>query len=380
VSEAPIDPIAFLEAAVQTASHESVDEMRELLVGTLTDAGYDPSVDDAGNVIATRGPSSDKADRDTPHYLLNTHIDTVPPHVEFRREADTIHGRGSCDAKGPLAAMLAAFDRAEPADGRLTLAITPDEETDSTGAAALVADDDGPFSTPPDGVIVGEPTGLDVCNSARGRFEGEVILRGESAHAAESATSGHNAVSAAAPVIDAMETFDAMVDTPAHDVLGDPLLTPTRIEGGEAANQVPAECRITYDRRSVPPETSTFFRNALADHLETAVPPGIDVSVSLVDRAAPFLEAFETPADDPLVETLAAREETAVRPFGAATEASLFAAHAPTVVFGPGDLADDDGPVAHADREYVRVSDVERAGEQLTGALEILLSATDGSP
>jgi acetylornithine deacetylase len=376
VNESSIDPIAFLEAAVQTASHESVAEMRDLLVETIADAGYDPRVDEAGNVIAERGAPAP----DATHYILNTHIDTVPPHVEFRREGDTIHGRGSCDAKGPLAAMLAAFDRVDPGDGRLTLAITPDEETDSTGAAALVTDDDGPFGTPPDGVIVGEPTGLDICNSARGRFEGEVILRGESAHAAEAATSGHNAVIACAPVIDAMATFDAMVETPSHDVLGDPLLTPTRIAGGDAANQVPAECRITFDRRSVPPETSGVFRSALADHLETAAPTGIELSVSLVDRAAPFLEAFETPADDPLVETLSEREETAVRPFGAATEASLFAAHAPTVVFGPGVLADDDGPVAHAEREYVRVGDVERASEHLTGALETLLAATDDSP
>jgi acetylornithine deacetylase len=380
VSEASIDPISFLETAVQTASNESVDEMRDLLVQTLSDAGYHPSVDDAGNVIATRGPSSGDADRDTPHFLLNTHIDTVPPHVAFRREGGTIHGRGSCDAKGPLAAILAAFDSVEPNDGRLTLAITPDEETDSTGAASLLAEEDGPFQPPPDGVIVGEPTGLDVCNSARGRFEGEVILRGESAHAAESATSGHNAISAAAPAIEAMDTFDAMVETPSHDVLGEPLLTPTRIAGGEAANQVPAECRITFDRRSVPPETSGVFRSALADHLETAVPPGIELSVSLVDRAAPFLEAFETPAEDPLVVALSERDETAVRPFGAATEASFFAVHAPTVVFGPGDLADETGPVAHADREYVQVNEVERASEHLTTSLETLLSTTDGGP
>jgi acetylornithine deacetylase len=62
-----------------------------------------------------------------------------------------------------------------------------------------------------------------------------------------------------------------------------------------------------------------------------------------------------------------------VRPFGAATEASYFASEAPTVVFGPGDLADEEGAVAHAEREYVRRSEVEQAAEIVTGAVEELL-------
>jgi acetylornithine deacetylase len=61
----------------------------------------------------------------------------------------------------------------------------------------------------------------------------------------------------------------------------------------------------------------------------------------------------------------------APRPFAAATEASYFAP-APVVVFGPGVLVDDVGPVAHARREYVRRSDVRRAGEVLRGALDAL--------
>jgi acetylornithine deacetylase/succinyl-diaminopimelate desuccinylase-like protein len=390
VNEASIDPIAFLEAAVGTPSHESVDAMRDLLVETLADAGHGPGVDEAGNVIASRGPTPEDAASPTidgPHYVLNTHVDTVAPHVAFRRDGGTIHGRGACDAKGPLAAMLAAFDRVEPGSGRLTLAITPDEETDSTGAASLVADETdsagaasqcAPFRTPPDGVIVGEPTGLDVCNAARGRFEGSVVLRGESAHAAEP-EAGRNAITAGASILGAMATFDDAVGTPSHEVLGEPLLTPTRIEGGDAANQVPATCRITFDRRSVPPETSEGFRRALSDHLQRAVPDRIECTVSLVERPAPYLEAFETRADEPLVRALsgAVGDDVAVRPFGAATEASLFAAHAPTVVFGPGVLADGEGPVAHADREYVRIADVERAGESLQAALESLFSGGD---
>jgi len=120
---------AFHAKAVQTPSHEAVDDMRELLVETLTDVGHRPRVDDDGNVVVSRGAgdSIDDGDPASPHIVLNTHIDTVAPHIPYERDGDTVRGRGACDAKGPLAALLAAFLRTDPDAGTLTLAITPDE-------------------------------------------------------------------------------------------------------------------------------------------------------------------------------------------------------------------------------------------------------------
>ena len=336
---------------------------------------------------------------DGPHLVLNTHLDTVTPHVPFERGSarederggpadadgapeDVIRGRGSCDAKGPLAALLSGFLAADPERGRLTLALTPDEESLSLGAAALTGklpgtDDrlDG------DLFLVGEPTGLDACTAAKGRFQGTVELSGTAAHAAEFA--GANAVAAAEGALAAIRTFDD--DAGEHPQLGPPKLTPTVIEGGGATNQVPGDCEITVDRRSVPPETAEGFRSSLADAVRARIPDGVDVEVALTDRESPFFEAFSTDPDHEVVETVAdaaraAGESTglpadrggAVRPFGAATEASYFAP-APTVVFGPGVLADDEGPVAHADREYVRTAEVERAARALTDALAALL-------
>ena len=368
------DPVDFLERAVRTPSHEDVTPMRDLLVETLESADADVSVavDDAGNTVAVR-----ESGRDGPHVVLNTHIDTVPPHVEFEREGrgtadDAIRGRGSCDAKGPLAAMLAAFLDADLRRGRVTLAVTPDEETNSTGAAALDLE--------PDAVIVGEPTELDVCNAAKGRFQATVTVRGANAHAAEP-QEGVNAVRAAGDLLAALDDFDDREDAPdSSDALGAPTLTPTTIEGGTATNQVPAECSFVVDRRSVPPETAEGFRSALEDHLRAALtdsagagrPSEASVAVALAERDTPFLAAFETPADARVVETLREASGGAVRPFRAATEASYFARVAPTVVFGPGALADDEGAVAHAPREYVRVREVERAGEALRETLSEL--------
>jgi acetylornithine deacetylase len=349
--------LEFHERAVRTPSHEDVTEMRELLAETLREHGHDPDVDDAGNVLASKGTGE-------PHVVLNTHIDTVPPHVEFARDGDTVEGRGACDAKGPLAALLAAFFAVDADDGTVTLAVTPDEETDSTGAAALDLDADG--------FIVGEPTDLDACTSARGRFQGTVELAGEGAHAAEPET-GANAVAAAEHALEAVRTYDASRGAAEHPELGPPTLTPTRIEGGDAANRVPDECAITFDRRTVPPETQTDFFDGFAAHVRDAVPEHVGVAVEPAERETPFLEAFDTPDDSAVVEALVDAGAGSPRPFGAATEASYFAADAPTVVFGPGVLADDDGPVAHAQREYVRRSDVERAAEIVTGALDALV-------
>ncbi len=353
------DPLSFHETAVQTASHEDVSEMRDLLVETLEAQDADPEVDDAGNTLATR-----EGDADGPHIVLNTHIDTVPPHVPFQRDGDVVRGRGSCDAKGPLAALLTAFFGADLQAGKLTLAITPDEEVYSTGAAALDLD--------PDAYIVGEPTGLDVCNAAKGRFEGTVTIEGIAAHAAEPG-SGANAIRAASPVLQAIESYDETVGPPTHDSLGRPTLEPTIIEGGEATNQIPAECRITVDRRSVPPETQQGFREQLEAHLQSWMPESLSLSFEYTERETPFLEAFATPADSDVVAAMQDAGAGEVRPFGAATEASYFAQDAPTVVFGPGVLADEEGAVAHAEREYVRRSEVERAGEIVTAAVEQLL-------
>lgn len=344
------DPIDFLEDAVRIPSNEDVTEVRGLLCETLAARGVEPMVDGAGNVLASRGEGS-------PHLLLNTHIDTVSPHVPFERDGDVIRGRGACDAKGPLAAMLSAFLGAESA-GKVTLAVTPDEETFSTGAAALSLDFDH--------CVVGEPTGLDVCTAARGRFEGTITVDGENAHAAKP-LSGANAVSAAGRVLDAIEGFDAGVEP--HPQLGGPTLTPTTIEGGTATNQVPGECRITVDRRSVPPETAAGFAEALAAHLSGV---NADAEFRFTERETPFLEAFETSPDSDLVAALRAAGAGEVRPFTAATEASYFAEQAPTVVFGPGVLADESGAVAHADREYVRVEAVEHAAAILERTLESL--------
>ncbi|WP_436934954.1 M20 family metallopeptidase [Halovenus marina] len=354
------DRNGFLTQAVEMPSHDSVAEMRDLLVETLEREGVESERDEAGNVLARRG-SGDRT------LVLNTHIDTVAPHVPIRENGDTLHGRGACDAKGPLAALLDAFLGADIESGTLVLAITPNEETTQTGGAHLGE------TLSADGYIVGEPTGLDVCRAARGQFEGQVTIRGVNAHAGNPGD-GANAISAAAPILEALDSYDRERGPTEHDLLGRATLTPSAIEGGDVLNQVPAECTIKFDRRPVPPETIESFLDGLRAHLAGRLPDPFEVTVSPVRPGQPAPDAFETPADADLVRTLQETSGGEVRAFGAATEASYFADDAPTVVFGPGVLADDEGPVAHAEREYVSRAEVERAAVAVQEAVERLLA------
>jgi len=374
----------FHREAVETDSTEAVGPMRDLLVATLDRAGEEPTVDDLGNVVATRGAADPEAAAgDGTHLVLNTHIDTVPPHLPYERReeppgdvtvdgtggglsGDVVCGRGACDAKGPLAALLDAFLTVSPEDGAVTLAVSIDEETTQTGGAHLAGRLDA------EGYIVGEPTGLDVCTAAKGQFEGTVTIHGESAHAADPG-SGMNAIRAAAPILQAMESYDQREGPDTHETLGRPVLTPSMVEGGEATNQVPAECTITFDRRSVPPETSEEFCTAFEAHLEQWLPDGMSLDVALIRPDTPFPEAFSTDPDAELVRALGAASGGAVRPFEAATEASYFADNGPTVVFGPGVLTDDVGAVAHSKREYVRLSEIRTAARAVRETVERLL-------
>ncbi|WP_430505869.1 M20 family metallopeptidase [Haloparvum sp. PAK95] len=352
----------FHRRAVQIPSHEDVAEMRDLVVETLQNEGHEPEIDETGNIVAVRGTTGNTGT----HLVLNTHIDTVPPHQPFERDGDIVRGRGACDAKGPLAAMLDAFLSASIGDGQLTLAITPNEETSQLGGAHLGDE------LSADGYIVGEPTGLDVCPAARGNFGGYVTIYGESAHASEP-NSGTNPLRAIGALIEALEAYDTQCGPGEHELLGKSTLAPTRVEGGGPLNQIPSECTVSFDRRTVPPETIDDFVASLEAYLDQRLPGEVDYEVGAAYPDSPSPDAFATELQSELVQTLATVSGGEIRPFEAATEASYFADDAPTVVFGPGVLADEEGPVAHSNREYISLSAIADAASDLSETLEILM-------
>lgn len=347
-----MDPVSFLEETVPIESHESVERVREYLVGNVTGAREH----DSGCVVAEKGSRNESET-----VVLNTHMDTVAPHVPYEREKDTIRGRGACDAKGPLAAMVAAYERFDASESSraVRLVVSPDEETLSRGLHRYLQDEE------PEGgfAVVGEPTGLDICTAAKGRFEATVELRGEAAHAASGG--GTSAVSCTAEAVRRLESIEASHD----ELLGESRLTVTRVEGGEAPNRVPESATLTLDRRPLPPESAEDFVALVEEALDCLE---CEYDVRLADRPTPFLEAFRTDEDEEGVRRLreAVRgtgREPRVRPFEAATEASYLARRMPVVVFGPGLIQEEDGtPVAHSEREYVRTDEVRKAADALT--------------
>lgn len=356
------DPDEFHQEAIQIPSHENITAMRDFLVETLVREGYSPDVDERGNVLATRGTVPEHGF----HLVLNTHLDTVPPHVPLEVDGDLVRGRGACDAKGPLAALLDAFFSATLDDGRLTLAVTPDEETAQFGSAHLATTLDA------DGYIVGEPTGLDVCPAARGSFGGFVKITGESAHASDP-EQGVNPIRAIGSLVEALEQYDDRCGPGEHAFLGKATLTPSRVEAGGPLNQIPAACTVSFDRRMVPPETVDEFVVDLRSYLDLWLPDSYDVEVGLAYPESPVPEAFATDRSAELVQTLTDASGGSVRPFHAASDASHFAANGPTVVFGPGVLADEDGPIAHSDREYISRTAIVDAADTIRTTIEALL-------
>lgn len=353
------DPKDLLVDLVQIPSHQSPDRIRDYLVDEISGAEIHQ---ESGCVVAEKGP-----DDGEPHIFLNSHMDVVPPDLEVKVEDGTIYGRGACDAKASLAMMICAFESATPDQAKLTLVVSPDEETYSEGLYDYLAleGDSGDFA------INGEPTGLDVCNAARGSLKYVVEVTGEAAHAGTS-DSGKSAVSCAAELIQRIENVGQLT----HDYLGTTDQTISWIEGGpvgELTSQVPREVQLFINRWSVPPESPSTYKEQLASSLDDL---DCEVNIRYPYRPNRFLEAYVVDEDASVIQDLAATvegvtgSEADIRPFSVAAESSFFQRYMPVAIFGPGLIADEDGPVGHSDREYLEVEELRTAVEVMEAYLD----------
>jgi len=157
------DDLDVLERLVRaySPSGEEAGAVREF-VRAARSLGYMTRVDGAGNGIARRG-------RGRPRVVFLGHIDTVPGRLPVARRAGRLHGRGTVDAKGPLAAALVA-GRDLVGPGEYTVVAAVGEETNSRGARYLLR------RLHPDAVIAGEPSGWDGVTIG---YKGEVQLERE---------------------------------------------------------------------------------------------------------------------------------------------------------------------------------------------------------
>jgi acetylornithine deacetylase/succinyl-diaminopimelate desuccinylase len=387
---AALRPVALAAELVRLPSHPGVPRQEEAvarhLAGWLVGHGVAAELAEVApgrpNVIATVG----RRDAAAPRLLFCGHTDTVPLNADdpghgFSGEVrdGRLLGRGAADMKGPVAAMAAAVvalgDALDELGGAAVLAAVVDEEMESLGAEALIRG-----GVRADAAVVGEPTGNRVALGHRGLEWLAVDFRGRAAHGG-TPERGVNAIVAAARFVAlARERLAEPFALRRHPLLGPPTLNFGTIRGGDQPSTVAASCELTLDRRSVPGEsfaTLTAELRALLDEVEREM-PGLSATLRRVEGGMATLEhlALVTAEDHPLAQAAFAARRFVMggideRPiaFPAWTDGALLASygHLPTLVLGPGDLAD-----AHSPRESIAVEEIEAAA-RIYAALAIEL-------
>jgi acetylornithine deacetylase len=169
-----------------------------------------------------------------PTVTLSTHMDTVPPFFPSREDSTHIHGRGSCDAKGIIAAMIAAAESLLISGTRdFALLFVVGEERSSIGAQTAAASPRGSRF-----LINGEPTENHLALGSKGALRYELTARGKLAHSAYPQL-GHSAIHS---LLDALHEIRAL-PLPTDSVLGASTLNVGTFSGGRAPNVVADEAR-----------------------------------------------------------------------------------------------------------------------------------------
>jgi acetylornithine deacetylase len=164
-----------------------------------------------------------------PIVTLSTHMDTVPPFFASSEDQDFLWGRGSCDAKGIIASMIAAADKLLAAGTRnIALLFVIGEERNSAGAKAAAAHPRGSRF-----LINGEPTENRLALGSKGALRYELIARGKLAHSAYPEL-GHSAIHS---LLDALQKIRE-IPTPHDTLLGPTTLNIGTISGGRAPNVI----------------------------------------------------------------------------------------------------------------------------------------------
>jgi acetylornithine deacetylase len=294
VTHTPIDPVALTSALVDIDSTTGREtDVGRWLARYLRDAGFNvteqPVDEQRFNVIASLG---------TPAVVFSTHMDCVPPFFPSRIDGDRLYGRGSCDAKGILAAQVAAVDRLRQ-DGeiRVGLVFVVGEERGSDGAR--IANDAANGSRY---LVDGEPTESRLGLATRGMLRLKLRATGRAAHSSYPEL-GESAID---KLIDALIELRS-IDLPADSVLGKSHYSIGLIDGGVAPNVVSpsAEAEVMFrtvsDGAEVRRALRPLERRVAIEHVLEVPPvklttvPGFDAAVFPYTTDIPFLAKWGQP-------------------------------------------------------------------------------------
>jgi len=196
-----------------------------------------------------------------PRVTLSTHMDTVPPFYPSREDDQHIWGRGACDTKGIIAAMIFAVrELLEAGQRNVGLLFVVGEERNSAGAIAAAKDPRGSKF-----IINGEPTENKLALGSKGALRLEIVANGRMAHSAYPAL-GESAIE---KLLDALNEI-RRVRLPVDNILGDSTLNIGTIAGGRAPNVIPDHAQAELFIRLVDSGDSTraAIRQAVGDKAE----------------------------------------------------------------------------------------------------------------
>jgi acetylornithine deacetylase len=309
--------------------------------------------------------------------LFEAHQDTVPvtgmtiePWTPVVRDG-RLYGRGACDIKGGMTAMLGAVARlaAERPRGMPTIimACTVNEEHGFSGATALAKLWSQPGSLiprQPDVAVIAEPTQLQVVVAHKGVVRWRCHTRGRATHSSQPHL-GDNAIFRMAPVLAALERYQLEVagTLGRHPLCGSPTLSVGTITGGLSVNTVPDRCTIEIDRRLIPGEQPEVAYRHVLEYLAAAVD-----APAAIEHDPPFMVGvgLSDNVNGPLAERMIGAAHAADIaasivgvPYGT-NAAAIAAAGVPSVVFGPGSIDQ-----AHTADEWLLLSELDRASEAL---------------
>jgi acetylornithine deacetylase len=261
------------------------------------------------NVVAT-------LDERPPQLVFSTHMDTVPPFIPSSEDHDNIYGRGSCDAKGIIAAQIAACQRLRKEGAAVGMLFLVGEERDSLGAKVA---NESPLGSR--FLINGEPTENKIALASKGALRVEVVARGKMAHSAYPEL-GESAIE---KLLEALARLRTM-PLPHNPEVGPCTMNMGVIEGGRAPNVIPDHAKAQLLYRLVEPAET--LRRQIADTVAGLATADFVLEI-------PFMKLRTVPG----VETMVASFTTdipALSNWGA------------PVLLGPGSIH-----VAHTEREYI---------------------------
>ena len=282
------------------------------------------------NVVAT-------IDERKPDIVFSTHMDTVPPFIPSSEDHDNVYGRGSCDAKGIIAAQIAACQRLRKEGAAVGMLFLVGEERDSLGAKVA---NESPMGSR--FLINGEPTENKIATASKGALRLQLTAQGKMAHSAYPEL-GESAIEKLLAALERLRTMEL----PVNPEVGPCTLNIGLIEGGRAPNVIPDHARAQLLYRLVGPSES--LREQILEQLDGLAEAEFVLEI-------PFMKLRTVPG----VESMVAKFTTDI---------PALTRWGTPVLLGPGSIH-----VAHTEREFIAKKQLHEAVDLYCSIARQLLS------